>query len=650
MVTMRARLLFASALSVLCTSILVAPQPSFAGVAFGSSCSPAGSKAIASGKLFTCTKVGTKTKWNSGTICPALTRELVVNAKRYICVRSGQSRSWAVQTVPARPSATITVSDNEIFLSPTTTPSSTAPVSRVQYSQDGGITWSNYSTSSTPVRLSGLTPNTDYSLRVRAMNSVGSSAVLISNIRTRNSLTHATLRFDSPNISSSSAYRSLSNEREWSVNHDWYSPGLRSFHVQALVGSTIPIVVVATDQDGFPIVGKTVQLKVNKRYSNSTASFKDASNNAIGLGSDSADGAILTSTTDLSGKASFTIANTNVESQVGGFPPNATDPRGPGVLYGQIAPSMFAQESAQTIDIVELGFYKTIQLGMANAPTPTVAGHVVGQLLWSDDFNQGNTPSATNWTRRQCGFDPTNGGGTCYNNEQQYFAQSAITQDGTAAGLLTIKATHLASASDRPADSGTCLSWSGTCPFVSGRMDTQGNLYIKYGYLEARIMTPIGGANWPAFWMLGKNITQPETPWPISGEIDIMEGKGASPNLTTGAIHLMNREGTGDQYSAGSLTDSTGFPGVWHTYSLTWLGSDSHDHDYIQLSVDGRAMLTVDRNTAGLPNWPFNQPFFIILNNAVGDFGGAYDGWTESKMYVDYIRYYQLDGQGAVSR
>jgi hypothetical protein len=111
----------------------------------------------------------------------------------------------------------------------------------------------------------------------------------------------------------------------------------------------------------------------------------------------------------------------------------------------------------------------------------------------------------------------------------------------------------------------------------------------------------------------------------------------------------MNREGTGDQYSAGSVEDQSGYPGVWHTYSLTWLGSDAHDNDFIELSVDGRPLLTIDRNSAGLPNWPFNQPFFIILNNAIGDFGGSYNNWSESKMYVDYIRYYQLDGQGAVS-
>ena len=626
-----------------------AVPPSFAGISAGATCSPAGSKAIASGKLFTCTKSGSKAKWNSGTICPTLTSETVVNAKRYICVRSGQTRLWAVMTVPVRPSASFTITEADIYISPTVVATATAPVSKLQYSINGGSTWSTAPLASQSIRITGLSANTLYPIRLRTMNSAGSSVVASSNIRTRNVLTHATLRFDSPNVTSGNAFRSLENEREWSVAHDWYSTGLRSFHVQTLVGSSIPVVIVATDQDGFPIIGKEVKLKVNKRYSHSTASFKDGNNNAIGLGDDNADGAVLTATTDVTGRATFTIVNTNLESQVGGFPPNPTDPRGAGVLYGQIAPSMFSQESQQTIDIAELGFYKTIQLGMTHAPTPTVPGHTVGQLLWSDDFTQGNNPSSTNWTKRQCGQAATNGGGSCYNNEQQYFAPSAITQDGSAAGLLTIKATHLASAADRPTDAGTCLAWSGTCPFVSGRMDTQGKLYVQYGYLEARIMTPVGGANWPAFWMLGKNIVNPATAWPTSGEIDIMEGKGASPNLTTGAIHTMNREGTGDQYLAGSIEDSSGYPGVWHTYSLTWLGSDAHNHDFIELSVDGRPLLTVDRNTAGLPNWPFNQPFFIILNNAIGDFGGSYNNWSESKMYVDYIRYYQLDGQGAVS-
>ncbi len=565
-------------------------------------------------------------------------------------MRSGSSRAWTPETSPSRPNVDIAQSETEIYISLKSAGAPTAPIKRLQYSINNGSSWTTTSQLSQPIKISGLSTFTNYNVKVRGINAAGAgTSISTQSVKTRKALSHATLRIITPDVSAASAFESVSNELEWSVSHDWYSVGLRSFHVQALVGSTISVVIVATDQDGFPIIGKEVKLRVNKRYSNSTASFKDGNNIPIGLGDNNGDGAILAATTDLTGRATFTIVNTNLASQVGGLPPSPTDPRGSGVLYGQIAPAMFSQESQQTIDIVELGFYKTVQLGMAHAPTPTVAGHDVGNLLWSDDFTQGNNPLDTIWTERQCDQSASNGGGTCFNNEQQYFAPSAITQDGSAAGLLTIKTTHLARAADRPSDAGSCMAWSGNCPFVSGRMDTQGQLYVKYGYLEARIMTPVGGANWPAFWMLGKNITQPGSGWPTSGEIDIMEGKGGSPNLTTGAIHLMNREGTGDQYSAGSIEDSTGYPGVWHTYSLTWLGADARNHDFIELAVDGRALLTVDRTTAGLPNWPFNQPFFIILNNAVGDFGGSYNNWNEAKMYVDYIRYYQLDGQGAVS-
>jgi beta-glucanase (GH16 family) len=170
---------------------------------------------------------------------------------------------------------------------------------------------------------------------------------------------------------------------------------------------------------------------------------------------------------------------------------------------------------------------------------------------------------------------------------------------------------------------------------------------FQYGYIEARIATPVGGANWPAFWMLGDNITT--VAWPNSGEIDIMEGKGATPSLSTGAAHYnLDPSGCcgGNRYIDGLTSTGAPFPGNWHTYAIAWKPG------WMQFLVDETPFLTVDRTTAGITYWPFDAPFFAILNNAIGPaggFGGNYDGWAQSRMLVDYVRAFQFDGYGVVT-
>jgi hypothetical protein len=38
----------------------------------------------------------------------------------------------------------------------------------------------------------------------------------------------------------------------------------------------------------------------------------------------------------------------------------------------------------------------------------------------------------------------------------------------------------------------------------------------------------------------------------------------------------------------------------------------------------------------------------LIINNATGDFGGNWTGWTQSQMTIDYVRVWKLDNQGEV--
>jgi beta-glucanase (GH16 family) len=94
-------------------------------------------------------------------------------------------------------------------------------------------------------------------------------------------------------------------------------------------------------------------------------------------------------------------------------------------------------------------------------------------------------------------------------------------------------------------------------------MTTQGKYSTIYGKFEARIKLPIGQGMWPAFWMLGDDITS--VGWPACGEIDIMEAVvGIDPLHNHGSLHAPSYDTTNLYYNA------TGFSNDFHIYSINW--------------------------------------------------------------------------------
>ena len=173
----------------------------------------------------------------------------------------------------------------------------------------------------------------------------------------------------------------------------------------------------------------------------------------------------------------------------------------------------------------------------------------------------------------------------------------------------------------------------------SGRVyahETQGWLY---GIFEARIKLPKGKGTWPAFWMMPCNNDFGANPWPKCGEIDIMEEVGVNPNYTSSSLHtekfnhVMGTQITKERLTAGA---EDGF----HVYRLEWTP------DYIKTYVDGKELLNFNndgKNDVG--SWPFNKPFYVILNLAWGGDWGGMKGVDESalpvQMEVDYVRVFQ---------
>ena len=228
----------------------------------------------------------------------------------------------------------------------------------------------------------------------------------------------------------------------------------------------------------------------------------------------------------------------------------------------------------------------------------------VYQLVWSDEFD-GTAVDTSKWN-----FET--GGGGWGNNELEYYQPDNAT---VANGNLMITAKKESVGGEQ---------------YTSARMTTQGKEAPIYGRIEARIKMPMGAGMWPAFWMLGANIST--VPWPGCGELDIMEHINAT-NTIYGTMHWA-LNGQHSQY--GSTTDTT--PADYHLYAIEW------DQNQIRWYVDNTLYQTGDIKNNVNNTGAFHLPFFIILNFALsGNFPNTPvdESLLPATMYVDYVRVYK---------
>jgi beta-glucanase (GH16 family) len=254
----------------------------------------------------------------------------------------------------------------------------------------------------------------------------------------------------------------------------------------------------------------------------------------------------------------------------------------------------------------------------SSQPSPAPAGW---QLTWSDEFDapDGAAPDSSRWA-----FDL--GGGGWGNNELQSYTdrrENSVIRNGA----LVI---HVARETFTGGD-------GIRRDYTSARLKTQSRFTQTYGRFEARIRIPRGQGIWPAFWMLGQDITT--AGWPACGEIDIMENIGREPAMVHGTMH-------GPGYAGGqsigvAFTNAGGRPFAddFHVFAIEW------DAQAIRWYVDGTLYET--RTPADLPagaRWAFDHPFFLLLNVAVGgNWPGSPDGTTTfpQEMLVDWVRVYR---------
>lgn len=233
---------------------------------------------------------------------------------------------------------------------------------------------------------------------------------------------------------------------------------------------------------------------------------------------------------------------------------------------------------------------------------------------WQDEFDRDGAPDPAKW-----GYDL---GGTGWgNNELQYYTDKPANAF-VADGLLTIVARRQKAGKNR---------------YTSARLVSRGKGDFQYGRIEFRARLPVGRGTWGALWMLPTENRYGR--WPRSGEIDIMEHVGHDPGQVHVTVHTQAYNHT-IKTQRGKQAHVADHATQFHRYRVDWTP------DAIRGYIDDAPVFEFANEGTGPDAWPFDQPFHLLMNLAVGgDWGGAqgvdeaaFPAWME----VDYVRVYPL--------
>jgi len=237
-------------------------------------------------------------------------------------------------------------------------------------------------------------------------------------------------------------------------------------------------------------------------------------------------------------------------------------------------------------------------------------------LVWSEEFDYSGLPDSTKWI-----YD-TEGNDSCWGNKEvQHYTvdrkENAIVQDGK----LRITALR--------------ESMEGK-EYTSARL--MSNADWKYGKIVVSAKLPDGVGTWPAIWMMPGNWTFNDGNWPEVGEIDIMEHVGHDKGVVHASAHTKDYQWKVGTQKTGNITIPEATE-KFHEYSLEWT------HESLKAFVDDSLYFEYKNKGLGNSKWPFDKPFYLILNLAVGGHWGGAQGINPDAfpqtMEVDYVRVYQ---------
>ncbi len=236
------------------------------------------------------------------------------------------------------------------------------------------------------------------------------------------------------------------------------------------------------------------------------------------------------------------------------------------------------------------------------------------QLIFFEDFTVDGAPDENIWNH-EVGEKWANNESQCYVNDRDHsYIENSI---------LHLKATYELGAH---------------CPYKSARLTTYGKKHFRYGKFVVRAKMPVGRGSWPAIWFLG-NTKKERVPWPKCGEIDLLEFAGNKPQQVTCAIHTetYNHKIHTQKNKRTVLTDASS---QFHDYTLIWTEKE------LVFYVDDEEVMRIEKQPNDtISEWPFDDPYYLIINLAVG---GWYAGEIKSSdlpfdFQIDSIKVFQKE-------
>ena len=238
-------------------------------------------------------------------------------------------------------------------------------------------------------------------------------------------------------------------------------------------------------------------------------------------------------------------------------------------------------------------------------------------LVWEDNFDYEGKPDPKKWN-----YDV---GDRWANNESQAYVdhlENAFVKDGK----LTLRAMK---------------EKCGIAEYTSARLTTWERQAWQYGYFEIRAKLPEGAGAWPAFWFMPE-ASRKGVRWPFCGEIDMMEYTDVHKDVLVYSLHSKNHNHRRNDTKQNSTSvEQKNVCQEFHVYGMEWTP------DYVEYFYDGVSVCkyckTDDKEDQTEDSWPYDKPFYMILNIAVGGFMGGPINEEDLpySMEIDYVRAYQ---------
>ncbi len=238
------------------------------------------------------------------------------------------------------------------------------------------------------------------------------------------------------------------------------------------------------------------------------------------------------------------------------------------------------------------------------------------QLVWQEEFDYSGLPDSSKWN-----YDTEGNEAGWGNNEAQHYTEARGKNAIVENGVLKITAHN--------------EDFQGK-EYTSARLISKAAW--KYGKIEVNAKLPRGIGTWSAIWMMPGGWTYNDGNWPDIGEIDIMEHVGHEPGIVHASAHSKDyqwQKGT-QKTAIVNIPDATE---EFHSYIFEWTP------DVLKAFVDDSLYFEYQNEGLGTTKWPYDKPFYLIMNIAVGGAWGGINGIDSTAfpqtMEVDYVKVYQ---------